>query len=173
MMLHKKGILLLSFLTSAMISFSQCEILNRIYPDGSMMYYLQPQTFFWTEGKSLQGNVVTDKENYFLALQPVPFPEKETGKKIKEDIELKLANDHVLRLVHYDTRYLQNDSIIELLFLLDEKDINEALLNEAMEVKINMGGKEGIRTYVFKLHKTAIQEQLACFLNEDKNKKKE
>lgn len=172
-MLNKKDILLLSFLTSSLIASSQCEILNRIYPDGSMMYYLQPETFYWTEAKSLQGNVVTDKENYFLALQPVPFPDKETGKKVKDDIELKLGNGHVLHLMHYDTRYLEHDSIIELLFILDKKDITNVLENEAKEVKINMGDKEGARTYVFKLHKTAIQEQLACFLQEDKNRKKE
>jgi len=35
-----------------------------------------------------------------------------------------------------------------------------------------MGEKEGIRTYTFKLHKSAIREQLACFLKESENKKK-
>jgi len=41
-----------------------------------------------------------------------------------------------------------------------------------IEVKINMMGEEGIRNYVFKLHKEALKEQLACFM-EEKEKKKE
>jgi hypothetical protein len=41
-----------------------------------------------------------------------------------------------------------------------------------IEAKIDMMGNEGIRTYVFKLHKTALREQLTCFLNEEKDRKK-
>jgi len=35
-----------------------------------------------------------------------------------------------------------------------------------------MMGDEGIRSYVFKLHKTALKEQLACFLKEEEERKK-
>jgi len=35
-----------------------------------------------------------------------------------------------------------------------------------------MLGEEGIRTYVFKLHKSALKEQLTCFLQEKERKKK-
>jgi hypothetical protein len=42
---------------------------------------------------------------------------------------------------------------------------------EVAEVNIDMMGKEGIRTYVFKLHKSALQEQLVCFLKEEEKGK--
>ena len=46
-----------------------------------MQYYMEPVNFYWTNAKSLKGCIVTDKENYFLELHPVPFPEKPEGKK--------------------------------------------------------------------------------------------
>jgi len=167
-----KNILLLGFLAISLSSFSQCEIRNRLFPDGTMIYFMEPVVFYWTKVKELKGNVITDKENYFIGLQPVPFPEKQQGKKLKEDIELKLSNNKVYRLGHYDTQYLVNDSIMQLLYLVDKKDLEDLLNFEATEVKIDMKGDEGIRTYIFKLHKTALQEQLACFLKEEEDKGK-
>jgi hypothetical protein len=35
-----------------------------------------------------------------------------------------------------------------------------------------MMGDEGIRSYELKLHKSALKEQLNCFLNEEKKGKK-
>jgi hypothetical protein len=151
--------------------FSQCEILNKIYPDGSILYYIEPVNFYWTESKDLKGGVVTDKENYYLALQPAPFPEKSTGNKLKEDCELKLGNDSTYLLEHFDTRYLEQDSVMQLLYLIDKEDLDDFVNFEAISAKINMGEEEGLRTYVFKLHKKAIQEQLTCFLKEEENKK--
>jgi hypothetical protein len=147
---------------------AQCDILNRVYPDGSMMYSMEPVKFYWTEAKELYGNVVTDKENYFLALRPVPFPAKTEGKKLKGDMELILSNQQVIELSHYDTQYIMNDSIMEVMYLLNKKDIDAAHQFEAESVKLNMGKEEGDRTYVFKLHKTAFQDQLECFLDEEK-----
>jgi hypothetical protein len=61
---------------------------------------------------------------------------------------------------------------MQLLYLIDKKHI-EAFLNfEAISVKINMGAEEGDRTYIFKLHKAALQEQLSCFLKEEETKVK-
>lgn len=166
-----KGIIILGFVIASSLGTAQCNILNRVYPDGSIMYYMESVKFYWTESKALYGNVVTDKEHYFLEFQPVPFPTKQEGKKLKDDIELTLSNDAVIKLMHYDTRYVANDSIMELMFILDKKDIEAVLLNEATAVSINMKGEEGVRSYFFKLHKTAIQDQLACFLTEEKKKK--
>jgi hypothetical protein len=153
--------------------FPQCEVRNFIYPDGSMYYYIEPVNFYWTQSKDLKGGVVTDKENYFLALQPSPFPEKPLGNKLKDDLELKLANDSVYTLKHFDTRYLDHDSVMQMLFSINEEELEVFLNFEVVSVKINMEGDEGIRTYVFKLHKAAIREQLACFLKEKENKQKE
>ena len=79
-------VLALGIISLSISAFSQCEILNRVSPDGSMQYYMEPVNFYWTSAKSLKGNIVTDKENYFLELRPVPFPEKPAGKKLKKDL---------------------------------------------------------------------------------------
>jgi hypothetical protein len=159
--------LVICMLTAALSASSQCKILHRISPDGSMMYYIEPVNFYWTKAKSLKGGVETDKENYYLELQPSPFPEKPLGNKLKDEAEIKLSNDSVYRLEHFDTRYLDQDSVMQLLYLIDKKNLNDFLHFEAISVKINMEGAEGIRTYVFKLHKGALREQLNCFLLED------
>ena len=92
---HLSAILILFFPLSA---FPQCEILNRISPDGTMQYFIEPVNFYWTKTKELKGGIATDNENYFLSLQPSPIPDKQTGKKLKDDLELKLSNDTVYRL---------------------------------------------------------------------------
>jgi hypothetical protein len=167
-----KNLLFLGLLAFTQASFSQCEILNRVYPDGTMLFYMEPVTFYQTSLKALKGCVVTDKENYFLELHPVPFPEKPAGKKLKKDLELKLSNDSTYKLSHYDTRYVENDTIMEMLFLIGKNDLADFQNFEVLETKINMEGDEGIRTYVFKLHKKAFQEQLACFLKEEEESKR-
>ena len=163
----------IGFFACAGTAFSQCEILHRLYPDGSMLYYIHPVNFYWTSSKDLKGGVVTDKENFYIALQPSPFPEKPHGNKLKDDLEITLSNDSVYRLEHFDTQYIEKDTVMQLLYLIDKKALQDFYKFEAVSVKINMGGTEGIRTYVFKLHKSAIREQLDCFLKEaDKKKKK-
>jgi hypothetical protein len=129
---------------------------------------MEPTVFYWTKKKELRGGIVTDKENYFIALQPIPFPEKPQGRKLKSDLELKLSNNSVYNLKHFDTQYMEKDTIMQLLYIVDERDVADLLKFEIIETKIDMKGEEGIRTYVFKLHKKAIQEQLNCFLKEDK-----
>jgi len=168
----QKSALLLGFLTISFLSFSQCEILNRVSPDGSMTYYIEPVNFYWTKAKALSGGIVTDKESYFLELHPLPFPDKSEGKKLKSDVTLKLSDGKTYWLKHYDTRYSENDSVMEMLYLIDKADMEMLLNNEVLEAKIDMMGDEGIRTYVFKLHKSALKEQLNCFLKEEEEKEK-
>jgi len=170
--LIKKGFLVTGLLVSSFSIFAQCEIQHRIYPDGSMLYYIEPVNFYWTQSKDLKGGIVTDKENYYLALQPSPFPEKPLGNKLKDDLELKLANDSLYKFRHFDTRYMEDDTVMQMLYFIDPIYVDELLNFEAISVRINMEGEEGMRSYVFKLHKSAIKEQLACFLKEDENKKK-
>jgi len=156
-----------------MNSYSQCEIAHRLSPDKTMHYYIEPVVFYFTKAKELKGGIITDKENYFIALQPFPFPAKPAGRELKGDLALKLSNNKTYSLSHFDTQYIDHDSTMQLLYLIDMKDVEDLLNFEAIEVKIDMKGTEGIRTYVFKLHKKAIQEQLACFLkNEEDDKKK-
>jgi len=169
----KKTFLLLGFIAISLVSFPQCEIRNRVSPDGSMIYYINPVNFYWTKTKSLTGGIVTDKESYFLELLPVPFPEEPAGNDLKDDLQLKLSDGTILSLEHYDTRYVEKDTSMRLLYLINEKDIDLVSKYEVFEALINMEGEEGIRTYKFKLHKSALKDQLNCFLTEEKGKKKQ
>jgi hypothetical protein len=165
-------ILVPGFLMISESVFSQCQILNRVTPDGSMQYYMEPVNFYYTNAKSLKGCIVTDKESYFLELLPVPFPEKPEGRKLKKELIIKLSDGKTYSLKHFDTRYVEKDTVMEILYLIGKKDIDNLLKSEVAEVKIDMMGEEGIRTYVFKLHKSDLKEQLQCFLKVDEKGKK-
>jgi hypothetical protein len=169
---NMKNLLFLGLLACTLPSFSQCEILNRVSPDGSMLYYMEPVNFYWTSAKSLKGCIVTDKENYFLEMHPVPFPEKPLGNKLKKELELTLSNGEVYKLNHYDTRYVEKDTVMELLYLINKTDLDKLREFDVAEAKIDMLGTEGIRNYVFKLHKSALKDQLACFQKEEEKSKK-
>ncbi|MFC0776817.1 hypothetical protein [Flavobacterium sp. HJSW_4] len=161
-------VLFLCFVFNAK-SIAQCEIKNRVQADGSMIYYFEPAVFYTTKSKSLKINIVTDEEHYFVALQPTPFPEKKEGKKIKDDLVIHLADSKTYKLTHYDTQYRRNDSIMQVLYLIDNKDIEAFSNYEAVSAEINMQGTEFVRSYNFKLHKNAIVEQLKCFLKKEEN----
>jgi len=166
-----KSSAVLILLTAWLGSFAQCDILNRVTPDGTMQYYMEPVNFYWTKAKSLKGCIVTDKESYFLELLPLPIPEKKIGKKLKNDLSVKLANGETYHLQHYDTRYIEEDTVMEMLFLITKKEFDFFAVNEVLSVDIDMMGEEGVRNYEFKLHKTALKEQLECFLKDEENEK--
>jgi len=147
--------------------FAQCDVKNKVLADGTMVYYFEPSDFYVTKSKSLKINIVTDKEHYFVALQPLPFPPKNDGKKIKDDLIIHLANKKEYKLTNYDTQYRQNDSIMQVLYLIDDKDLDDFSKFEALVAKINMQGTEFVRDYTFKLHKDAIVKQLTCFLKKE------
>jgi hypothetical protein len=172
MTIHKKCFLTLVLSALTISAFSQCEILNRVSPDGSMYYYMEPVNFYWTSAKSLKGSVITDKESYFLELHPLPFPEKPAGNKLKEDLVLKVSSGETYNLKHFDTRYIENDTVMEMLFLISKKDVDYLLNHEVSTLTIDMKGDEGIRSYELKLHKSALKDQLACFLKDEEKKKK-
>jgi outer membrane protein assembly factor BamD (BamD/ComL family) len=159
-------LIILSVLVSPIL-FAQCEIHNKVQADGSMLYFLEPATFYTTKSKSLKIGIITDKENYFIALQPSPFPSKEVGKKIKEDLVIELADANKYKLEHFDTRYIKHDSVMQVLYLIDKKDLKAFSSFEAVSADINMEGTEFIRNYAFKLHKKAIMQQLNCFLKDE------
>ncbi|MDR6762439.1 hypothetical protein J2Y38_002650 [Flavobacterium sp. 2755] len=148
-------------------SFAQCDVKNRVLADGSMVYYFDPAAFYTTKSKSLKINIITDKESYFVALQPTPFPEKKVGKGIKDDLIIHLADNNAYKLKHYDTQYIKNDSVMQVLYLIDKKDLEVFSKFEAVVASINMKGTEFIRDYNFKLHKDEIVKQLVCFLKEE------
>lgn len=147
--------------------FAQCEILNKVQADGSMLYFIEASIFYTTKSKSLKIGIVTDKENYFIALQPSPFPSKDGGKLIKDDLVVELSDTNKYKLKHYDTRYIKHDSVMQVLYLVDKKDLGAFSGFEAVSADINMRGTEFVRNYAFKLHKKAIMEQLSCFLKKE------
>lgn len=159
-------IVFLLFLLASEV-FAQCDVKNKVLADGTMVYYFESSDFYVTKSKSLKINIVTDKEHYFVALQPLPFPPKNDGKKIKDDLIIHLANKKEYKLTHYDTQYRQNDSIMQVLYLIDDKDLDDFSKFEALVAKINMQGTEFVRDYTFKLHKDAIVKQLTCFLKKE------
>jgi hypothetical protein len=146
---------------------AQCDIKNKLLADGTMVYYFDPAVFYTTKSKSLKINIITDKEHYFIALQPTPFPPKKEGKKIKDDLIIHLADKNSYKLSHYDTQYMHNDSIMQVLYLMGSKDVEAFSKFEATVAEINMKGTEFVRDYNFKLHKDAIIEQLNCFLKKE------
>lgn len=149
---------------------AQCDVKNKLLADGTMVYYFDPAVFYTTKSKSLKINIVTDKEHYFIALQPIPFPSKKEGKKINDDLIIHLADQKSCKLSHYDTQYMRNDSIMQVLYLMDDKDVEAFSKFEAVLAEINMKGTEFVRDYKFKLHKEAIKEQLNCFLKKEEEK---
>jgi len=80
---------------------------------------------------------------------------------------MHLANNKIYKLAYYDTQYIKNDSIMQVLYLIDDKDLDSFSKFEALVAEIKMEGTEFVRDYNFKLHKRAIIRQLACFLKEE------
>ncbi len=80
---------------------------------------------------------------------------------------IHLADKNAYKLTHYDTQYIQNDSVMQVLYLIDSKDLEAFSKFEALVATINMKGTEFIRDYNFKLHKDEIVKQLACFLKKE------
>ncbi|TDO77369.1 hypothetical protein EV143_104133 [Flavobacterium chryseum] len=158
----------LFFMVSVQL-LAQCEVKNRILPDGTLMYYFDPADFYISKSKSLKINIESDKEHFFIALRPFPFPFKDEGKKIKDDLIILLADHKEYKLSHYDTQYRHNDSVMQVLYLMNDKDVEAFSKFEAVKAKINMKGTEFVRDYNFKLHKDAIMQQLNCFLKEEKD----
>ncbi len=168
-MKHILTVFFLSMLTTPL--FAQCDgVTQRVRPDGSLFYYLPSMRFYWTEVKQLHGEIITDKEDYYLGLEPSPFPEKSKGEKFNKKLSVKLSNGDSTQLEQFDARYVQNDSSLVLIYLIKKDQLDLFLNNDINQVKINMGKEEGIRTYNFKLHKSALREQLACFVNDKKKK---
>jgi hypothetical protein len=141
---------------------AQCEIRNKVRPDGSMYYYLAPVLFFQTAEKQLQGGVLTDNESFYIYLLPVPFPPKPTGSKLKSDLQLKLSNQKAYTLKHFDTNYINGDTSLQMIYLIDKKDLEDFKNFDIEQVTLNMGAQESNREYFFKLHRKAIKDELSC-----------
>lgn len=150
---------------SATAAFSQCEVKNRIGADDVMYYYVNDVPFYRTSKKELKGGAITDEQNYFLALRPRPYPERPAGTKLKDDLKVTLSNNQQYVLEHFDTRYIDRDTSLLFIYVIPEKLLPDFRNYEVLEVKMMMMHDEGERVYTFKLHKSAIKEQLDCLID--------
>lgn len=145
--------------------FAQCDITEKMMADGTMYFHCETLVFYKTSEFQLSGNIVTDKENYFLRLRPLPYPEKPLGTRLRDDLEIKLANDTTYKLKLHDAYYRKEDASFTMLFLFDKKDVSPFTKKDVAEVRLNLG--DAIATYTFLMHKDAIRQQLACFAKKE------
>ncbi len=153
-----------------MQSFAQdsCEIQQRISPDGTKYYAIRDRRFYWTEEKQLKGGVVTDGENFFLSLRPSPFPKKPAGSKLKDNLRVVLSNQQEYVLEQYDTRYMEADTVLLMSFQIGKKQLEDFLKFDIEQVAIVMVKNAEPIIYNFILHKSAVREQLGCFIDQRK-----
>lgn len=141
---------------------AQCEVKNRIGADQTMYYYIKSELFYYTEVKSLKGNMTTDKQNYFLRLSPKPFPEKEEKKELDHSIKIVLTNDSTIVLENFDVEYRSRDTSLSLMYLIPDKLLSLFMEHDVKSLTIDLGDQNGERHYVFVLHKATLREQLNC-----------
>ena len=141
---------------------AQCEVSTKVFPDQTLYYYLDPVIFFQTEKSLLKGNLLTDKENYFLQFMPSPFPPKSENKKFKSPAVINLSSGTTYTLEYYDFRYRRSDSTLALMYLLPKKQIQEFRKNDIVWVDLDLEDEKGPRHYVFVMHKAVIREQMEC-----------
>ncbi len=141
---------------------AQCEVKNRIGADQTMYYYIKSELFYYTEVKSLKGNMTTDKQNYFLRLSPKPFPSKEEKKDLDHSIKIVLTNDSAIVLENFDVEYRSRDTSLSLMYLIPDKLLSLFMEHDVKSLTIDLGDQNGERHYVFVLHKATLREQLNC-----------
>ena len=151
-------------------SAQDCPVKNRVGPDGSMYYYIDPLLVYRTSEDSLFGGVVTDKENYYLSLAPFPFPQKSKEIKLsKKNLDIFFADNKRLELEYFDSRYTENDSVLLRLYFIKKNQLDDFRNHEIESVQMELIPNGSAHTYDFKLHKNAVKEQLACFFGQRKN----
>ena len=145
-------------------TYAQCDIQNKIYADGTMYHFVTPVTFYFDSNKKLEAGIITDNENYFIALAPRPFPPRSESKKLKKDILLTLSNRKEYTLRFYDIEYAPGDTSMKLTYRFDNKDIPDMMKLDAVKIVIDLG-KGGDKTYMIRHRKALLREQLTCLYN--------
>ncbi len=151
---------LLLLLASAGLAVAQCDVRQRIMPDGSMYSYVAPVLLYQTSERMLQGGVMTDGENYFLELRVTP---KLASKPDKANLTLRLSNRQSYKLDMFDMRTSANDSSLVMTFLLPKNKVEDFAKNEVDRVEIIYDQQSSTdNVYTLKLHRALIREHLAC-----------
>lgn len=138
---------------------NDCVVKNLVHADGTMYYYIEPDTLYFTNAKQLKGGIITDKENYFITLYPFPVPTAVGSLKKYEPLELTLKNKQIESLEFYDARFM-NDSTFVLWYLLDVKKNKLLFENEVEQVKIT--SPDSTLVYKLKLHKDGFLRHFNC-----------
>ncbi|MBO9571828.1 MAG: hypothetical protein J7497_06410 [Chitinophagaceae bacterium] len=146
-----------------------CEILNRVQPDGSMWYYMDPQKFYETEKNSLFGAIATDGENYYLMLIPHPTPPKKESRKISSNLHVKLQDGITQILEHFDSQYIDQDTILAVFYNIGKDQLSDLRKKPVEQITLDLPDSSQ-KVYNFMLHKEAIQQQIQCFLSRNNNK---
>jgi hypothetical protein len=150
-------------------ALGQCEITGELDANGIIYYKAEPVKVFWTTAKSLYCGAFTDDESYYLQFFPEPFPGKsKKSRALKDPATVTLANNEVYQLQFFDSRYLSDDSVFVMQFLIPDKVEQYFLDHEMTIVSLNLGDETGFREYRLKLHKNAIREQLKCLVERKK-----
>lgn len=155
----------ISFISCLFHGKSQCEVKNKLWPDQTMYYYMEPSLFYYTHQKSLKGNITTDKNNYFLRLFPKPFPAESDKKKLDGDLAVKLDYDTTVIFKYFDYQYREKDTSLAMMYLIPDDVITILAEHEIKSILIELGDEQGSRSYDFVLHKAALKEQLNCLKN--------
>jgi len=138
---------------------NNCNIKNYLSPDGTMYYYVPVDTFYYTETKQLLGGMVTDKEHYFLTLQPLPKPAAIGSRKKYKPLTVTLENDSTFTLDFFDARFV-NDTIYNVVYLFDSDKHRAFITNNVKEIKMQTPYID--ESFVLKLHKDAIIQHINC-----------
>ena len=166
-MLRILPLLFLILLFSVSIKGQDCQVKNKMRPDGSILYFINPVLFFNSTENQIYGNVMTDKEVYFLGVFPKPFPPKSKENKLDNDLLVTLSNGKEFKLGHFDSQYI-SDTVLVLMFEISKDALPEFRQNDIETVKLNIEPVKGAQTFQFRLHKSALKEQLNC-LSDKKN----
>ena len=167
--MKRKLTLIILALISSLNVFSQCEIKSKLDATGILYYSADPVKVFWTQAKSLYCGAFTDDESFYLQFYPEPFPEKKKKKKtLKEPAFVTLVNGERYELDFFDSRYISEDTIFVMQYLIPDDAVDKFLEFEMTIVSIHVGDEAGYREYKLKLHKNAIREQLKCLMKREK-----
>lgn len=142
-------------------SYSQCKIEHKILADETMMHYLEPKIFYKAEEKYVKISLMTDDEYFFIAVETISFSESKV--KIKQDLTLNLANKKQYKLKHYDTQYLDENTVLNVLYMIDKNDLEDFRSDDGLITSINIEGNEFVAND--DLNKKIILEQLQCYFN--------
>lgn len=144
----------------------QCEIQNRINPDGTMFFFAEPTLIWGRQPASLRTSVVTDKEHYFIAFEPDSFPPDPKGFQLKYHALVELSNhkEHELEFFFSLYRKFKEDTVSRfvVIFTIPKELMGEFIDHDLQVVKIKPEEEEKFREFRITHNKGVIRKQIQC-----------